>query len=270
LQYFVVLEQCILVDYLKDLPAVEVARFFRRLAVTAQKHLDGKSLAGEMLLHWLDGGGATKTFCASYVKDLPRVTEYLLNEVRPVLLSQKKAKLLGGPIWGGIAARLKGNLPAGTQPQLLSQSWPLSYEGPSLCPGKIDIIKSWLGIENESHEQDVFYALHTFGLVTDVSLKAHLLGRDRYEVSFERWLTKAIDTYRWDSTRKIKVPNPDFGSSAGAAIAPRERMIVVHYRHALRVEQAGLASSFASESTWWSPTDERLTQQYVIDLRTGN
>lgn len=93
LLYLLCWSNAFLVDYLKGLPAVEVARLFRRLKIAGQKHLDGKSLAAEMWLHWLDSGGATKTFCS--LKDLPRVTEYLLNEVVSRFAESEEGKVTG-------------------------------------------------------------------------------------------------------------------------------------------------------------------------------
>ena len=57
-------------DYLARLSEVDLAAFYRRLALDIQKRFNGDSLAATLLLHWLEGGGAKKIFSARYVRDL--------------------------------------------------------------------------------------------------------------------------------------------------------------------------------------------------------
>lgn len=77
-------------DYLKSYSAREVADFFRRLALAAHERTQGKSLAAEMLLHWLDGNGQGKIFNADYLRDINLIDRYLQYEVRPVFLTQAR------------------------------------------------------------------------------------------------------------------------------------------------------------------------------------
>jgi hypothetical protein len=252
-------------DYLKNRNPPEVAAFFRRLALVVQKAAGERSLAAEMLLHWLDGKARKKIFSSDYLKDVPAVDRYLLKEVRPVFLTEKKAVLIGHRIWGGIVARLMGIIPTDAMPQRGDGSWPISYEGSSLKIPKTSFAKLRFGIKSDERKQDLFYALHDFGLATDVTMTVISIGSQKYEARFTSWRTKAIDRYHWDPNKSIVVPNPDFRSTARNAVAPKKPSIVIYYRHAVRVEQAGLAHSFDSESTEWTPNDSRITAPAVVD-----
>ena len=86
-------------DYLANLKPPEVAAFYRRLATHINSLRGGKSLSANMLLHWLDASGSKYVFPGSYLTGVSYVEDYLLNSVRPVLLSKKKgfeARHLGG------------------------------------------------------------------------------------------------------------------------------------------------------------------------------
>src|ERR1051326_7104069 len=88
-------------DYFKCRNSYEIASFLRRLAVTVQQRTQMKSLAAQMLFHWMNGGGQKKVFSAEYLRNLPFINQYLLREIRPVFLTQKKALLIGRRrIWG--------------------------------------------------------------------------------------------------------------------------------------------------------------------------
>jgi len=252
-------------DEFKTRSPKEVAEFLRHLAFATEQGLGRKSLAAEMLLHWLNGNGCKKVFSSDFLKDVPLIDRYLMNEVRPVFLTQKKAVLIGHRIWGGIVARIKGIMPTDGKPQLPDGRWPINYEGSSIEMPMIDAAKLRLGIKIDEREQDLFHALHGFGLATEVVMAAEPLGFEKYEVRFDRWLTRAIDRYHWNPGRRIVLPNPDFGSRDRSAIAPGQPVITFHYRHAIRVEQAGLAHPFESESTEWTPSDPRITARAVID-----
>jgi hypothetical protein len=254
------------VDYLQHRTPDEITAFCRRLAAGIQRRAKGTSLAAEMLLHWLDGKGQKKVYSSDYFRGVALVESYLLREVRPVFLTQERAVLIGCRIWGGIVARLKGAMPPGGRPQLPDGTWPISYEGVSIEMPKTHIARLWRGMKTDQGEQDLFYALHGFGLTTEVIMSAKPLGGEKYEVRFNQWLTKAIDKYHWNSKRNIKIPNPDFGSGSRAAIAPTQPIITFYYRNAVRAEQAGLAHEFNSESTEWTPDDRRITEPTVIDI----
>lgn len=252
-------------DHLAYCSPKEVADFYRRLSFKIQDRSSHGSLAAGFLLHWLDGRGTKKIFDSSYVKDSPTVNRYLLEEVRPVFLSQKKARLLPRALWGGIVARLKGVTPPGAAGQLSDGSYPMMYEGQVVTIPFASIIKGWLGITQDEREVDIYYALHSFSLVTEVLVRVEPVTAEQYAVTFDRWHTKATDRYHWNPQKFIRVPNPDFGSSTVNAIAPHKRFMTVHYKHALRVEAAGLAYPFDNESTEWIPENPEITAPAIVD-----
>jgi hypothetical protein len=239
-------------DYLAALPPKDVAAFYRRLAASIQTQFGGDSLAALLLIHWLDGKGKTMTFDPKYVRTLDEVRSYLRNTARPIFLSQKPTP--AGAI-GGVVPRIRGTIKA-TAP------YAMHLEG-NVEVGLGVQAKAALGMKVEPRELDALYALHGFTIVSDVVVSVQPKAPKMYTAKFDEWKCKTTDYYHWDPNKHITVPNPDYGSKAAGAIAPGDKEIVVYHKHAIRVENAGLAAPFTDESKAWDESD-----QTVIGLAT--
>jgi hypothetical protein len=255
-------------DVLAPLPPAEVAAFYRRLAEDVRKRTPGgRSLAAELLVHWLDGHGAQKIIDPNYVKDISFVRDYLRDEVRRVFLTEKKAEIKPVAKWAGIIpriARLPGfeNLPGVRS----GGPYPMMYEGPSVeVPVSVQLRAAFGG--GNPRELDVLYALHKFGLVTNVVTTASQIPNStRWNVRFAEWRSKIKDDYDWDPTKRITVPNPDYKSKDPKAVTPNEDKVTVNHSNAKRVERAGLAAPFHLESTDWTVTDQTISGPAVVDV----
>ena len=162
-----------------------------------------------MMLHWLDGKGKNLTFDASYIKDDKFVTDYLVNDVRPVFLTDQKAKVKGGEKWAGILPRIKNPSWNGTD------EFPIHYEGPPVTLPYTVVIKAAAGFADQ-HELDLYMSLHTFGIRTDVVMSASPIPNSKkYNVKFKSWESWAFDLYDWDPKKHSTVPNPDYGNIFG-------------------------------------------------------
>jgi hypothetical protein len=230
-------------DLLAALSPPELAAFYRRLAASIQARFSGDSLAAVLLLHWLDGKGADKVYPARYVSGLAAVRSYLKETARPIYLSQRRTP--SGTL-GGIVPRIQGTIRA-TPP---GGPYTMHLEGNVETSVGVQA-KAAIGLSVEPRELDALYALHGFLLVTDVVASAKKGAGGFYDVRFERWTCKASDEYHWNPDKHITVPNPDFGSTAPTAVAPKDREVVVYHSNAIRLEKAGLAQAFHDESEPW-------------------
>jgi hypothetical protein len=249
-------------DVLAAYTPAEVAGWYRRLALFTRTRKPN-SLAAQMLLHWLDGGGKPLTFDAAHVKNLKYVREYLLDEVRPVFLTEKKLK---DGKWGGVLPRIKGLPPH--PPWDGKSKFQMSYEGPSVEVPLSLQAKAKLGFA-DPEELDILASLHTFGLRTNVVANAVPIppSHDKYTVTFESWETKAFDRYDWDPQKHLTFPNPDFGNPSKllTPVAPDEEEVRVYHLNAKRVEGAKLASPYDASSTPWTVTDTEITGPGTVD-----
>jgi hypothetical protein len=277
-------------DHLKDLPPPQVAAFYTRLAQKIESVVGlGNSLASVLLLHWLNGKGAEKTFESRFVTSLPQVGGYLKDKVRPVLLTERKVqfKSAGREFWGGIVPRIK-KVVAKEQPDPRdgAGNFPMMYEGPSIEP--IDqskfalIMKKYKDTKDinelEKRELDVFTSLHTFGIQTNVVVSARPVAQEvtvnsknqvrlsEYLIKFQSWKSHVRDRYDWNVKLGFPVPNPDFGSTAPGAVAPKEDVVVVYHENAKRLEDAGLAQTFDVKSTEWDVTDSSIVGDAKVDI----
>jgi len=262
-------------DKLASLSPREVAEFYRRLA----KHVllkRPKSLAGSLLLHWLDGKGVKKVFDADYVKDLVYVTDYFKDEVRPVFLTQKRAKLGEKEKWAGVLPRIK-KMP-GFTPWDGCSDIPISYEGPSLeIPITVyitvskAIFKMELGFDIDEEDEaalDRFMSLHKFGIHTDIIIEVKRISdTEKYTVTFKSWESKVFDNYNWDEGKHLTLPNPDYRNPFGVIkpVAPDKRFIQIYHSNAKRVERENLSAPFDMESTPWRVTSENIVGPAVVD-----
>ena len=238
-------------DYLAKLTEVEVAAFYRRLANNISLQFKGDSLAATLLLHWLDGKGDVLVFPARYVNTLLEVREYLRETARPIFLSQK-ATPSGGI--GGVVPRIKGKI-ASNPPM---GPYAMHLEGNVEASVSIQA-KAYMGMAVDPRELDALYALHGFTLISDVVASATPTSPPgSYQVKFTRWMCSTTDYYHWNPDKHISVPNPDFGSTASGAVAPKDREITVYHSNAIRVEKAGLAKPFTSRSELWDESDPNV------------
>lgn len=228
-------------DELAVLSPKEAANFYRRLSESIRGK-NPQSLAASMLLHWLDGKGEKLTIEPTSVKDSKFVIDYLVNEVRPVFLTDEKAKVSSGDKWGGILPRIKGIPP---HPVWDGKSkFKIFYEGP---PVEIPLsvhAKAFFG-QADPAELDLLMSLHKFGLRTEVVMSASPIPNStNYHVVFESWESWIFDRYDWDPTKRLKVPNPDYQDPLG--VAPDKKIITVYHANAKRVEQQVLLSHMMS------------------------
>lgn len=151
-------------DYLKNLNERAVAAFYRRLAVSIEKKIGRESLAAMLLVHWLDGQGATKTYPAKYVRNLDEVRTYLRQTARPIFLSQRPTP---SEIIGGIVPRVKGIIKSDPP----GGPYRMSLEGNVETPLSVQA-KAALGFKVDAGELDALYALHGFTLHSDVVVSA--------------------------------------------------------------------------------------------------
>ena len=240
----------------------EVADWYRRLALSIRGR-QPNSLAAQMMLHWLDGGGKLFTFDAGYVKNLSYVRANLLGEVRPVFLTEKKIK---GEKWGGVLPRIKGIPPH--PPWDGTSKFQMVYEGP---PAEVPLsvhARAAVGFA-DPEDLDILMSLHKFGLRTNVVASAvpGPQSTTKYTVTFESWETRAFDRYNWDPTKHITVPNPDFGNPSKllAPVAPDKETVRVYHSNAIRVEEAKLASPYDAVSIPWTVTDAEITGPGTVD-----
>jgi hypothetical protein len=247
-------------DDLASLSPKEAAEWYRRLAEFIRKD-HASSLAASMMLHWLDGKGKEFTFDANHIKDVDFVNEYLQNEVRPVFLTEKKAKLKGVEKWGGILPRIKGMNPF---PKWDGRSnFRIFYEGPSVEFPLTLAAKVAAGIA-EKKEMDLFASLHNFGIQTEVVMSASPIPDSaKYNVRFESWESWVTDKYDWDPRKYLTVPNPDYGNPNG--VAPKKVRIRVYHRNAKRVENAKLAAPYDVKSTHWQVTNQKIAGPSIVD-----
>ena len=77
--------------------------------------------------------------------------------------------------------------------------------------------------------------------------------------------TYAYDTYDWDYSEHLTVPNPDHGSAARSAVAPKSDRVVVFHRNAKRIEDAGLAAPYRFKTKPWSVTQAALNAPAEVD-----
>jgi hypothetical protein len=247
-------------DELANLSPQEAAGWYHRLAEFIRKDYP-KSLAAVMMLHWLDGKGKEFTFDANYIKDVDFVNDYLENEVRPVFLTEKKAKLKGGEKWGGILPRIKGIPPFPAWDG--SSNFKIFYEGPPVKMPLSLIAKASAGFA-DNKEMDLFASLHKFGIQTEVIMSAiRVPNSTNYNVRFDSWESWVVDKYDWDPKKHLTVPNPDYANPNG--VAPKKDRIRVYHSNAKRVEQAKLAAPYNVESTRWRVTNEKIVGPSVVD-----
>jgi len=254
-------------DYLADLKPPDVAAFYRRLANYVNSLRGGKSLAANMLLHWLDATGQKYVFPGSYLTGVSYVEDYLLNSVRPVLLS--KRKVFAGGI-GGIVPRIRRD--KGFDKDPVGGPYKIFYEGESCCvPLAVQVKLGTMNLDaalksDVAREADIFTSLHAFAIQTNVVMEAKLSRGKMYEVTFLDWRSHARDFYHFDEVKHLTLPNPDYQSNVPGAVASFSRKITIYHTNAQRLVEARLAANFDDESTDFKPLNSRIWGDDVVDI----
>ena len=107
---------------------------------------------------------------------------------------------------------------------------------------------------------------HGFQLQSRVSLTATPRpGSSDLNVRLISLRARVKDRYDWDPTKRISVPNPDFGSAAVDAVEPGSETITVHHSNAKRIEKAGLAAPYDLVSSFWTVSDPKIAGPAVVD-----
>jgi hypothetical protein len=252
-------------DVLAKLPVDRVAAWYRRLAhaqIRAAPELQ-PALAGSFLLKWLDNRKSTDryTFRApEHLKKSEAVIE-VLRYHRDVFMTYRKGRIGKKDKWVGILPRLQGK--PGFTRWNMSGMLTLQYE--SLCdfaPHIWDIAR--IQQYGSSAERDLFGSLRGFQLKSNATFTGKLSGTKALIRCFN-WDCFAIDRYDWNYNEHLTMPNPDFNSSAGDAVAPRQQTIKVYHLNAKRLEAAKLAAPYDLVVGPWTVTDARIIGDAGID-----
>jgi hypothetical protein len=248
-------------DVLAKISPPEVAAFYRRLAegVDARKGALKVSLAAALMRKWLDNRDRS----AKLVIDAPEhlrnheKTRATLAYHRQVFLTEKKARRSAGETWAGVLPRLKGMAPhAKWDPR---QSLRIEYESLLEFPLRYQLT-------GNDADRDLLYSVHGCQLHSTVTLFGQPGSKNgRLKISFQAFETYVLDRYDWDYSEHLTVPNPDFGSTAKGAVAPRLETVVVYHKNAKRLEDAGLAAPYSFKTTPWSVTDAALNAPAEVD-----
>ena len=115
-------------------------------------------------------------------------------------------------------------------------------------------------ITGSDADRDLLYALHGFQLKTYVTVTGAMSpDKTRRTVRFLSFEAEVSDTYDWDYSEHLTVPNPDYQSKVPGAIEPGSKSIVVYHSNAKRIEDAGLAAPYAFRTRRWVITRPDLT-----------
>ena len=253
-------------DYLKPLPANEVAAWYYRLAASIAKNkIQGtEPLASMFLKQWLNNRNKKTIFkfnAPSYLKQSKSIIE-VQDYHHDVFLTVKKARVGKLKKWAGVIPRLQG-INGYTKWQ---GAGILSMEYQSLCdiaPTLIEIIR----IKNSGNEaeRDLLTSLRGFQLKSKITLRGKKLPDNLIQLNFVSWNCKVMDTYDWKYSEHFTVPNPDFGSKKQNAVRPGDRSLKVYHKNAKRLEDAKLAAPYIIESNIWQVVNGKLLAAVNVD-----
>lgn len=242
-------------DYLKEKSVEEVAAWYYRLVdLFAAKKVEGSTpLSSIFLKHWLDNRSKDAVYkfkAPAYLQNSTRVHD-VLKYHRAVFMTEKKARVGKNEIWAGIKPRLNGT--GGHQPWIVGTPLAMHYE--SLCdiaPTIRDIIA--IQKSGTDAERDLFASLRGFQLRSDVIVMGALLPDKKVKIVFQSWMSCVSDTYDWNYSEHLMVPNPDYQSKSANAVRPTDSTLKVYHINAKRLEDAGLAAPYAIKSDYWGVT----------------
>jgi len=176
----------------------------------------------------------------AYLKDHSIVLDAIAYH-RRVYLTQERARLGSSRRWAGVKPRWQNPSRYGW-----THGTPLSMYYEAL----VEVPLRWQ-ITGNAEEKDILYALGMgFQLRTDVTVNV-THSSNHLNVTFTRFTAKVVDTYDFNYSEHITVPNPDYNSTSSNAICPRRDRIVVYHTNARRMEQANLAAPYPLESNAW-------------------
>jgi hypothetical protein len=245
-------------DDLAPFTVQEKADFYRRLANFTLKK-DPESLAGILLLHWLDGKGQLKIIDSKRIENLETVKNYFLNEVIPVFLSQKKAFInKKRETIKGIKPRLSGdpNFPQWDGISHVS----MEYEGEAFDVVTLDdfsnlqekIANNETLSKLELDQIDVFSSLHSSGLKSTITVSINKIN----------WLNEKNPL----APKKLTLFNPDFENPEKVInpVHPNKEIITIFHKNALEVEKEKLAQTFNFETTIWEVKNIDFKPEKII------
>lgn len=249
-------------DVLANLPPDQVAGFYSRLAdqVDMNKGALQTSLAADLMRQWLNNRVRNSLYTFTAPAHLANHSDVkaVLKYHRAVYLTEEKAKFTGGSTkWAGLIPRIQGKAPH--QKWNMIGTMNLEYQSLVELPLRYQLTGT-------DADRDILYALHGFQLKTTVTVTAAPNPiTKKVKITFTSFKASVIDTYDWDYTEHLKVPNPDFGSKEPGAIAPDQQTVRVYHSNAKRLEDAGLAAPYRLESTPWQVVDPAITGVAEID-----
>ena len=243
-------------DHLAALQPAELAKFYSRMAdgVDANRGSLKVSLAALLMRQWLKNRDPKSLFefdAPEHLKDRDEVLDTLAFQ-RRVLLTQEQARFTGGVTkWAGVVPRIVGKAPFPKWDTKGSLS--MDYQSLVEMPLRYQLT-------GDDADRDILYGLRGFQLKSSVVLSAAgTAPNGNLKLVFQGYTAQASDRYDWNYSEHITVPNPDFGSRDPAAVAPKERKIVVYHKHAKRLEDASLAAPYDLRTRPW-PVDPKFRQ----------
>jgi hypothetical protein len=221
-------------------------------------------LAAVFLGHYLDNRQRDSTFNfdpPDYLRHASQVTAQLQYH-RAVFLTQQKARLSNREVWAGVLPRIQGQ--SGFQRWDLQRSVEMSYESlVEVGSGIVDIGR--IQMRGTNQERDLFTSLRGFQLRSRVTVAGNRLPTGRVRITFQAWNSRVRDTYDFDFSEHLTLPNPDYGSRSPDAVRPQDQTLVVYHTNAQRLEQANLAAPYIIESAEWQVTDAQVVAPGEVD-----
>jgi hypothetical protein len=259
-------------DDLAKLTPPELAAFYRRLADFVDQHRGQfkRSLAAELLRHWLDNRDPNSNYMfdmPEHLKNLDPIKDQFEFHRKVFLTKEKARKTKPVPFgtkpepyyeWGGVIPRLQGTLSKWEfeKPNLLRYecltTTPISYQYPLGSP----------------EQEDLFYSLHNFQLTSYVKLIDEPLGNNKFKILFISWEADVSDIYDFEANKHIPIPNPDFRNPYNIKnpVSPSMPYITDFHKHAISLQDAGLAASYNLRSNPWTVTDAKLLAPDIVDI----
>ncbi len=237
-------------DILSTLPVRQVWAWYGRLAqaIGSRPVAGGStplaSLFMHRYLHPNPASGGTQTLfrftAPAYLKNHSVISDVLAYH-RQVYLTHERARIGNSTRWAGIKPRWQDPSHYGWTP---GSALSMHYES------LVEIPIRWQ-ITGNTEEKDILYALGMgFQLRTEVTVNINHSG-NHLDVSFTRFSASVVDTYDFNYSEHITVPNPDLRSTIPNAVCPSKDRIVVFHTNARRMEHANLAAAFPLESNLW-------------------
>lgn len=265
-------------DYLANLPADELAKWYRRLAdfISRQnQEACSKSqpcvadpLAPDMLIKWLENrsSGTVHRFNAPMHLKASKEYKYALEYHRDVFLTQKKARIgtkyLSKEVWAGVLPRLKGM--RGFKPWTPGVPLQMEYESNvQYGEDQTDIIR--IQLSGTPAERDLLTSLRGWSLKSKIVVTGSVLPDQKVKIVFAGWVCSGEDVYDFSKVKGLTLPNPDFGKTYDNAVRPSDRLIKVYHTNAIRLEKAGLAAPYKVIINDWRPADPKITQPAIVD-----